>query len=65
MVNPWEIDMSERKIDTEYDPKPIPLRSMDWMATFDGYIGPGDLVGTGATEQEAIDDLREKAEDED
>ena len=55
----WEIDMEERKITTEYDPKPIPIRTWDWTATFDGYSGPGDYVGSGATEHEAIENLME------
>ena len=44
------------KIDTYCDPKPIPLRDFDWVATFDGY-DVGDPVGYGRTEQEAIDAL--------
>lgn len=49
-----------RKIITTYVYPPIPIRSMDWQAHFDG-DEPNDngamLVGRGATEQEAIDDL--------
>lgn len=45
-----------RKINTQYRAAPIPDRDMDWMATFDGYE-PGEPIGYGATEQEAIDDL--------
>ena len=37
---------------------PIPIRSFDWCAVDgDTYDGPGCLIGYGATEQEAIDDL--------
>jgi hypothetical protein len=43
-----------RKINTEHVYPPIPSRQYDWRATFDGYE-PGDSIGTGYTEQEAID----------
>lgn len=43
---------------------PIPIRSFDWSAHFDGYDGAPDAgfqpIGSGATEQEAIDDLFEQ-----
>jgi hypothetical protein len=55
------------RIVTHYDPSPIPDRSMDWSAVDDHSYGgaPGDKIGYGATEQAAIDDLREQyAEDE-
>lgn len=42
-----------RKINTRFVNPPITSRVMDWEATFEGYE-PGDSVGTGATEQEAI-----------
>lgn len=60
---------SNRKIITEYDPKPIGSRNFDWSAVEDGYEPgdatddgylPGDPVGYGATEQDAIDDLKEQ-----
>ena len=35
---------------------PIPVRDLDWQAYVDGYE-PGDALGQGATEQDAIDDL--------
>lgn len=47
------------KIATTYDPKPIPDRRYDWSATHDDYE-PGDPVGHGATEIEAIDDLMQQ-----
>ena len=51
------------KIRTEYDPKPIGRRDSDWTAVDDEtYDGPGSPIGTGATEQEAIDDLNEQIE---
>lgn len=40
---------------------PIPIRSMDWRATRKGYE-PGDPMGYGRTEQEAITDLLENEE---
>lgn len=59
--------MSPRKIITTYVYPPIPIRSEDWQAYFDG-DEPNDagwmLHGSGATEQEAIDDLLMQAEDE-
>jgi hypothetical protein len=39
--------------------KPIPLRQFDWIATAEDYE-PGDPLGSGATQQEAIDDLVEQ-----
>lgn len=47
-------------IHTYYEHPPIPCREMDWAAVDDGYDGAEDShcpVGTGRTEQEAIDDL--------
>lgn len=38
---------------------PIPVRSFDWCACFDGYE-PNEPLGHGATEQEAIKDLLDK-----
>lgn len=52
------------KIKTEYWAKPIPIRSHDWSAVDDDtYDGPGCPIGSGATEQQAIDDLLEQMED--
>ena len=48
--------MSAPKIITEYDPKPIPIRRFDWVATRANY-DEGCHVGYGATEDEAIADL--------
>lgn len=49
------------KISTRFICPPIPIRSFDWEATYDG-DAPDDqgkmLVGHGATEQEAIADLQ-------
>ncbi len=52
--------MSEpRKINTSRIDPPIPTRAFDWCATYDNYDGPGSPIGHGATEQEAIDNLKE------
>lgn len=44
---------------TDYDPKPVPVRCWDWCATLVGYDA-GDPIGWGATEQEAIEELKEQ-----
>jgi len=44
------------KINTNYDYPPIPIRDYDWSATREDY-DEGDLIGTGKTEQDAINDL--------
>ena len=50
------------RIITKYDPPPFPkIRRFDWSAVMDGYE-PGDPIGWGATEQEAVDDLWEQVE---
>ena len=53
--------MTALKIKTHCDPKPIPVRQFDWVATEDGYE-PGRPLGFGETEQEAVDDLLEQLE---
>ena len=45
------------KIITSYDHQPIPIRDYDWSAVREDY-DEGDLIGTGKTEQEAINDLK-------
>lgn len=54
--------MRQPRIKTEYEPTPIPIRDFDWTAiddaTYDG--DPRNPIGRGATEQAAIDDLREQ-----
>jgi len=47
---------------TTYICPPIPTRNFDWTATQDGYE-PGDPIGYGRTQQEAIDDLLDQLED--
>lgn len=50
------LTVNRRKIVTNYDPPPIPIRCCDWSATFDDY-DLGDPTGHGATEAQAIEDL--------
>jgi hypothetical protein len=52
------------RIITEFDPKPIPDRSFDWVAIQSSYDGMrGSPVGYGKTEAEAVADLRERLAD--
>ncbi len=51
--------MTDRKIITAYDPKPIPYFGYDYTAQREGDTGE-DLCGWGATEREAIADLRDR-----
>jgi hypothetical protein len=51
-----------RKIETEYAPKPMPNRDFDWLASHEGW-GLGEPIGYGATEAEAIEDLKEKMDE--
>lgn len=55
-------DWRGKKIVTEFVYPPIPIRTSDWSAALDGYE-PGDCLGYGATEREAIEDLREQLEE--
>ena len=41
------------KIITSFVCPPIPMRDFDWQAVVEGYE-PGDAIGHGATEDEAI-----------
>lgn len=54
--------MTQPKIITSYDPKPIPVCNYDWSATVDGYE-PGDPIGWGETEDVAVRDLLGQLED--
>ena len=47
------------KIITSYIYPPITDRKYDWQATYGDYE-EGDFIGYGATEQEAINDLKAK-----
>jgi hypothetical protein len=51
--------MSAPKIITAFVNPPIPIRSMDWQAHYDGEEHEQMDVGRGATEAEAIADLTE------
>lgn len=53
---------TETTIRTNYDFPPIPTRSHDWSAWIDGNEESGQ-IGHGATEAEAIADLREMVND--
>jgi hypothetical protein len=49
------------KIITSFIYPPIPIRQFDWCAHYDNYE-PGCPMGHGATEQEAIEDLKSQDE---
>jgi len=51
-----------KKIITRFVHPPIPIRRYDWEAYREDY-DEGDLIGTGETEQQAIDDLIMQEED--
>lgn len=53
--------MTNRITTAQINP-PIPIRGFDWSACFDG-CEPGDLVGYGATEDEAVKDLLGQVEE--
>ena len=53
-MNPVNLDL----IITEYVNPPIPNRNCDWSAVYEGYE-PGDKIGWGETEEEAIAELEE------
>ena len=48
--------MTQRKIKTNFEYPPIPVRAYDWSACREDY-DEGDLIGTGETEEAAINDL--------
>ena len=48
---------------TNYNPPPVPGRQFDWSAVKDGYE-PGEPIGYGENEQNAIDDLLQQLEEE-
>lgn len=50
------------KIITSFWAKPIPTSCYDWEAYQDGYE-PGDPIGRGATEDEAVADLKQQLEE--
>lgn len=61
------------KIITDYDPKPVPFRNCDWSAVTDNYDASwegeedgwvsNEPIGYGATEEQAIANLREQLEE--
>ena len=53
------LSQSDRKIVTSHDYPPVPSRAYDWSAHYDNYE-PGDAIGYGRNEQEAINDLLEQ-----
>ena len=53
------IDELQRRVVTSQDIPPIPSRACDWSAHWLDYE-PGDAIGHGATEAEAIVDLLEQ-----
>ena len=50
-------------IRTDHEFPPIPDRSFDWSAVDDDTYEPGQPIGRGATEQEAIADLHEQMDE--
>jgi hypothetical protein len=52
--------MNARPILVDYDPKPIPVRRFDYVAARAGSDPECCHVGYGATEREAISDLRDR-----
>jgi hypothetical protein len=56
------MEAREMRIVTNYWMKPIPLQQFDWSAVTDNYE-PGEPIGYGATEAEAIKDLQEQCDD--
>ena len=48
----------DNKIITRHEYPPIPIRDYDWSAVRQDYE-PGDPIGHGKTEQDAIEDLLE------
>ena len=56
------LHMAIDEIETAFIFPPIPMRGMDWQATRKGY-DEGDLIGRGATKQEAIDNLLEQEDE--
>jgi len=54
-----DMEHTEKKIITDHIRPPIPDNRFDWMAVRE-HFDEGDLVGYGATEQEAINDLKQQ-----
>lgn len=52
-----------RKIITSYVYPPIPCRAFDWCAWYDDEGEEAGRYGWGATEEAAIDDLKQRDDD--
>ena len=50
-------------IQTDYDPKPIPIRRFDWEAFDSDALDYDSVTGFGSTKEEAIADLMEQLEE--
>jgi hypothetical protein len=61
-VTPYTEAVAHEKIITVNEYPPIPDRSCDWLAHYEGEEEKGDY-GWGRTEQEAINDLKENYEE--
>jgi len=48
-------------LEINYVHPPIPIRTMDYMATFSDYYGEGSPIGHGSTEALAVSDLVQSA----
>ena len=53
----------QNDIKTQYAPLHIPSREFDWVAYREEDEGPDGLIGSGETEQSAINDLNEQLEE--
>lgn len=56
--------MGRVRITTTHVFPPVPFRNMDWSAVTDDYE-PGQAIGYGATEREAVADLVAQLEEAD
>lgn len=61
LTNNNNINRYKMKIITQHIYPPIPDRSHDWQACLEDW-DIGDKIGYGATEEEAIEDLKEQLE---
>jgi hypothetical protein len=55
--------MRDRKIETSYQHPPVSWRNFDWAAWWDDLGADDSPYGYGATEQDAIDDLLDREDD--
>ena len=47
----------------EWNPKPIPIRTMDWDVESDDYDGENGLYFTAATAEEALEEIKQLEEE--